>query len=366
MMPNQNKVAVAMSGGIDSSVTAFLLKRIGYEVVGVTMHLYDEIGDDGLPRPQKEIFQARKAAESLGIPHHVADFRPVFDWVVKSPFAKAYAEGRTPNPCMECNKQIKYGKLLEYAMEIGAYYLATGHYASVEFDEQLKRYRLYCAKAENKDQSYLLNGLGQGQLSHLLLPLGDVLSKDQVRETALEMGIYSADKKDSKDICFVTGKNYIDFVETRIPKAAISGEFVDTEGNVLGMHNGIARYTIGQRKGLGHTFDRRYYVVSIDSEKNRVVLGEDSETYASEIHVGKVNLIPFDELQLPIKAKVRICQWGWLLEARIFPENGKGARVVFDKPERAPAPGQWAVFYRDGEVLGGGIIKKVIREKSNE
>lgn len=361
MMPNQNKVAVAMSGGIDSSVTAFLLKRIGYEVVGVTMHLYDEIGDDGLPRPQKEIFQARKAAKSLGIPHHVADFRPVFDWVVKSPFAKAYSEGRTPNPCMECNRQIKYGKLLEYAMEIGAYYLATGHYASVEFDEELGRYRLYRAKAENKDQSYLLNGLGQGQLSHLLLPLGDVLSKEQVRETALEMGIYSAGKRESKDICFVPGKRYIDFVEASFPNAAIPGEFVDSDGNVLGTHKGISRYTIGQRKGLGHTFDRRYYVVSIDSRRNRVVLGDDSETYASEIHVGKVNFIPFDELILPIKAKVRVCQWGWFLQASIFPAKGKEARVVFDKPERAPAPGQWAVFYRDGEVLGGGIIKNVIR-----
>jgi len=361
MVLNQNKVAVAMSGGIDSSVTAFLLKRIGYEVVGVTMHLYDEIGDDGLPRPQKEIFEARKAAESLGIPHHVADFRPVFDWVVKRPFAKAYSEGRTPNPCMECNRQIKYGKLLEYAMEIGAYYLATGHYASVEFDEELGRHRLYCAKAENKDQSYLLNSLSQGQLSHLLLPLGDVLSKEQVRETALEMGFSFADRKDSKDICFMTGRNYTDFVEASFPNAAISGEFVDSYGNVLGLHKGISRYTIGQRKGLGHSFDRRYYVVSIDSQNNRVVLGDDSETYAREIRVGKVNFIPFDELQLPIKAKVRVCQWGWFLQASIFPGRGKEARVVFDKPERAPAPGQWAVFYRDGEVLGGGVINKVVR-----
>ncbi len=321
---NHNKVAVAMSGGIDSSVTAFLLKRIGYEVIGVTMYLYDEIGENGLPAPQNEIFEARRVAESLGISHHVADFRPAFDWVVKQPYAKAYSEGKTPNPCVECNRQIKYGKLLEYAMELGAYYLATGHYASVGFDDDMNRHRLFCAKAENKDQSYLLHRLGQGQLSHVLLPLGDVLSKDQVREAALEMGIDLMEKKDSKDICFIPGNDFLNFVGASMPCAAKPGEVVDVENK-------------------------------------RVVLGEDAETYVSEISVARVNFIPFDALQLPIKVKTKVCQGGWFLDGVIFPERDKTVRVVFDKPERAPAPGQWAVFYRDGEVLGGGMIQHIKR-----
>jgi tRNA-specific 2-thiouridylase len=329
MKLNHNKVAVAMSGGIDSSVTAFLLKRIGYEVIGITMYLYDEIGENGLPSPQNEIFEARRVAESLGISHHVADFRPAFDWVVKQPCVKAYAEGKTPNPCVECNRQIQYGKLLEYAMELGAYYLATGHYASVEFDDEMNRHRLFCAKAENKDQSYLLHRLGQGQLSHVLLPLGDVLSKDQVREAALEMGIDLVEKKDSKDICFIPGNNSLKFVGASIPCAAKLGEVVD-------------------------------------AQNKRVVWGENAETYVSQISVERVSFIPFDALQLPIRVKIKVCQGGCFLDGEIFPERDKRVRVVFDKPERAPAPGQWAVFYRDGEVLGGGMIKPIKGDLKNE
>ena len=324
MKLNHNKVVVAMSGGIDSSVTAFLLKRIGYDVIGVTMYLYDEIGEDGFPKAQKEIFEARRVAESLGIPHYVADFRLAFDWVVKKPLAKAYAEGKTPNLCVECNRQIKYGKLLEYAMEMGAYYLATGHYASVEFDDESNRHRLYCAKAEDKDQSYLLHSLGQGQLSHVLLPLGDVLSKDQIREAALEMGIDFLKKQHNKDSCFVPGKNHINFVEACMPSAVRPVEFLDDENEC-------------------------------------VLIREDDETYASEISVERVNFISFDALQLPIKVKIKLCQLGCFLDGEILPQRDKTVRVVFDKLERAPALGQWAVFYRDGEVIGGGIIKHIKR-----
>lgn len=298
---DRNKVVVAMDGDVDSSVTAFILKRIGYDVVGATMYLYDELGEDGLPRPQREIGRARQVAERLGIPHHVADFRPVFDWVVRRQIERNPPVAQTANPCMECNRQIKFGKLLEYAMDLGAYYLATGHYASLQYDEASDRHRVFCAQSEEKDQAYFLQGLSQRQLSHLLLPLGAVASKEQVWEAALEIGMEFNKEKDSEGICFSS----------------------DTDGG---------------RKTLG-----------------------TCAMPAWGLLVKKPNFIPFETLLWPIKVGVRLRKKDPLLQAEIIPARENSVRVVFEKVRQIPESAQWAVFYKDGEVLGGGMIETAER-----
>ncbi|MTI47050.1 MAG: tRNA 2-thiouridine(34) synthase MnmA [Firmicutes bacterium] len=360
---NKNKVVVGMSGGVDSSLAAYLLKEEGYEVIGITMRLFDTYDkDDNLVYPDF-IEEAKVVAKKLCIPHYVVDFREDFRKKVKNRFVNEYFKGRTPNPCVICNKWIKYGKLLEVAHRIGAYYLATGHYANVRYDEKSKKYRIFRGIAEKKDQSYFLHSLNQGQLKHVLFPLGKYSSKKEVRKIAKEIGARISKKKDSVGICFINNGDYASYLKAQDSShtSTKSGNFIDIKGRIIGKHNGIINYTIGQRRGIDVESEKPMYVVEIDSEKNTVKLGEDKDTYSRGLIARDPNFTLFKNLESEMKVEVKVCQWGWFLAATLSQMDNSNIQVLFDKKERAIAPGQAVVFYKDTEVIGGATIEKVIK-----
>lgn len=359
---DKNKVAVGLSGGVDSTVSAYLLKKQGYEVIGITMVLFDEYDDKGNKIEPKFVSEAKRVADILGIPHYVVEFREDFENIVKKEFVEEYLKGRTPNPCVTCNKHIKYGKMVEKAHSLGAYYFATGHYANVRYDKEINRYRIFKGLVERKDQSYMLHSFSQETLKHLIFPLGTFQSKEEVRKLALEIDPLIAGKTDSTDICFIPDKDYASFIATYDSSALKEGNFVDLEGKVIGTHKGIVRYTIGQKRGLGQYFPEPKFVVAINAEKNEVVLGEDKDTYSSGFIASNANFTIFDELKDEIKATARVCQWGYFLPVAISSMGNNKIKVIFEKKERAIAPGQAAVFFQGDEVIGGAKIETVIRE----
>lgn len=359
MILNKNKVAVGMSGGVDSTVTAYLLQKKGYEVIGITMYLFDVYDEQGhLVRPAF-VDDAIRLSEKLGMAHFVEDFREDFEKHVKEEFVAEYIRGRTPNPCVTCNKHIKYGKLLDAAHKHGAYYLATGHYAQVKYDSAIDRYRVYKGMAKRKDQAFMLHGLKQDQLKCILLPLNEFHSKEEIRKIAEEIDLEISSKLDSDGICFIPEGKYGAYIGKIYPKAIEPGNFVDLEGNVIGQHSGIVNYTVGQKRKLGMVFNRPMTVIKIDPEKNEVVLGPDEATYANGFIGKDANFIPFDDFQGDIQAEVQVCQWGLFLSCKIRQLEGERVQVLFDKPERAIAPGQAAVFYQGDEIIGGTTIDVV-------
>jgi tRNA-specific 2-thiouridylase len=369
-------VAVGMSGGVDSSTTAALLLAGNYRVVGLTMQLWDQRRlaqvDPTAPRTVEgrccsgnDVYDARRVAEHLNFPFYVINYQRQFEEKVVRPFVAEYLEGRTPIPCALCNNHVKFDQLLATARQIGAKYLATGHYARVAYDGGRGRYLLRRAVDETKDQSYFLFGLTQEQLSRTWFPLGS-LTKQQVREIASQRRLPVAQKPESQEICFVPGGDYTKFLDAyRKEQGALGdepqGEIVSGDGAVLGRHSGVHRFTVGQRKGLGIATGSPLYVLSLDPKSRRVVVGPDQDLHTRTCVVRDVNWIAFEEPPASLRVEVKIRHQHTPAPATLIPD-ADGARVEFDAPQRAVTPGQAAVFYQGDLVIGGGWIAAHDRE----
>jgi len=359
------KVVVAMSGGVDSSVAAALLKEEGYEVIGATIQIWpsneraDEADKFGGCCGFDAVADAKRVAYKLGIPHYVMNFRDIFAEKVISNFCHEYSRGRTPNPCIRCNEYIKFDALLKRAKELDANFVATGHYAKIERDEVSGRYLLKRGVDHRKDQSYVLYVMTQNQLRHALMPLGS-FTKERTREIAHELGLAVAGKADSQEICFIPDDDYPKFLEEYVPQAAKPGPMLDEQGNTLGQHQGILFYTIGQRKGLGISAREPLYVIAIDQERNAVIVGTKKEVYSDELIATGLNWIAIESLEQPIKVKAKIRYRHQEADAVITPLLSEDrVHVRFKQPEMAITPGQAIVFYDGDTVVGGGTIEQI-------
>ena len=345
------RIFAAMSGGVDSSVAAYLLTKAGYDVTGATMTLYRPNGETG---DTQDVTDARAICHRLGIPHVTYDMGEVFCRRVIEDFIRVYEAGGTPNPCVTCNKTIKFGALWDAVRADGADMIATGHYARIRREGD--RTLLCKAADEGKDQSYFLWMLPKGLLPHILFPLGD-MTKPAIRALAAEQGFETAHKSDSQDICFVPDGDYAGFMEGytgRIPKA---GDFVDTDGHVLGRHKGIIHYTIGQRKGLGIALGAPAFVCGKDPDSNRVILGKNEDLFTHEVHLTNVNLLSVDTIDTPMAVTARIRSTHKGDTATVIMTGKDTATVIFDTPQRAACAGQSCVFYLGDVVVGGGTIR---------
>lgn len=363
MEENRDRSAlVAMSGGVDSSVAAYLMLNEGFRCLGVSMRLHR----DAEPGPERsgarrDIEDAAKAAEQLGIPFESLDCAGAFQEQVVDEFIRVYEAGGTPNPCVNCNRFLKFDRLLRYAESRGCRDVATGHYARIEYDGASGRWLLKKALDAGKDQSYFLYALTQRQLAHVRFPLGD-MEKRQVRALAERLGLANAGKRDSQDICFVPDGDYAAFIERSTGKTCPAGDFLDLEGRVVGRHKGAVRYTLGQRKGLGLAMGEPVYVCGKDMAANTVTVGPESALYAREVLVEDLNWIAVEDLTAPLRVAAKTRSRQREQPARVSPESQGRVRIVFDQPQRAVTPGQAAVFYDGDTVVGGGTIAEALTE----
>ena len=353
------KALIAMSGGVDSSVAAQMMASRGYECVGCTMRLYenDVVGMDLMDTccSYENTQDARSVTEKIGIPYHIVHYENLFRQEVIEPFIDEYLHGRTPKPCIECNRKLKFQHLYEKMQALGCDMLVTGHYARVRFDEESGRYQLLKALDLAKDQSYVLYVLTQEQLAHVQFPLGEQ-DKHKTREIASESGFQNAGKHDSQDICFVPDGDYAGFIERYSGKTCPAGDFVDADGNVLGRHKGIIHYTLGQRRGLGLPAANRLYVTGIDPESNTVTIGSNDDLMKTTLYARKVNLIAMDRIETPLRCSAKIRYRHKEQPCTVTQPEEDLLKVVFDEPQRAITPGQSVVLYDGDVVLGGGVI----------
>ncbi len=357
---SKTRVVVGMSGGVDSSVAAYLLKEQGYEVIGMTMQIWgkDAPEDDidsccGL----SAVNDARRVCHKLEIPHYVINFRPDFEKHVIDYFLDEYTKGRTPNPCIACNRYVKWESMLEKALQLEAKYIATGHYARVVKDEKTQRYALAESATSAKDQTYALYNLTQHQLKHTLMPLGDY-TKDQIREIAEKIDLAVANKPDSQEICFIPDDDYAKYIIDHTRIESKPGNFIDLEGNVLGQHKGIIHYTIGQRKGLGIQAAKPLYVIKINPESNEVTVGDNKDVFEDTVYVNKLNFMLFETPavgeELSLTGKIRYSHKAAPCTIKML---GQDELVcTFDEPQRAITPGQALVLYDGKTVVGGGTM----------
>lgn len=345
------KVLLGMSGGVDSSVSALLLKQNGYEVIGTTLELYAGSSCCNV----NTYLDAKKVCRQIGIPHFIFDCKEEFKKYIIQDFIDCYSNCITPNPCIECNKYMKFGYMWEKAKEMGCNFIATGHYAKTEYSEEYGRWVLKKSNAGHKDQSYVLWNIPKELVEHVVFPLSDFESKEQIRNIASKNQLDVANKPDSQDLCFIPDGNYKKFLETNSNLKPKKGKIVNFKGEVLGEHTGLYNYTIGQRKGLGISYHVPLFVLGYNILKNELIVGEEQELYKKEITVKDINLILFDEISKCIEVDVKTRYSTNSAKARIIQE-GEYIKVVFDKPQRAITPGQSAVFYIGDIVVGGGKI----------
>lgn len=347
---DNRKVLLGMSGGVDSSVSALLLKEQGYEVIGTTLELFENNCSN-----TNTYADVKAICDSMGIEHHIYNYKKEFKEHVTDDFINCYANCKTPNPCIECNRYMKFGYMWQKAKELGCNYIATGHYAKTEYSEKYKRWILKKSNAGKKDQSYVLWNISKDVIEHMLFPLAEFQNKEEIREIARKNNLKVANKPDSEDICFVPDGNYKKFLENNSEIKPKKGNIVNSKGEILGKHTGLYNYTIGQRKGLGISYKVPLFVLGFNPKKNEVIVGEEKELYKKEIKVTDINLLLVDEIKGEMEVEVKTRYSAKVAKAKIT-QNQDEINVVFDEPQRAITPGQSAVFYIGDIVLGGGKI----------